>query len=197
VSVPPADAFTIDALGRWSYAFCVSLYLGLLGALLWYFRHTFRFAVWRFYMVVTVNTLLVLGFFFEWMADVFFVWDFPPGRHLFKVPVPIFGWLSGHRVPVEELLWIVAVVPLFYYLYLWSTLLFHDIVYVVDERGNFYKREERLVGFLQPTKITTRLRGRRGQEHEVILKTRPPGFIARLLKRFVRDGTPPPTTLAE
>src|SRR5688572_1011642 len=110
--------FTIDLLGRWSYAFCVSLYILLLLRLLWYFRHTFRFAVWRFYMHVTVTVLFVLGFFFEWMADVFFVWDFPPERHLFKVAVPIFGWITGHRIPIEELLWIVSVVPLFYYLYL-------------------------------------------------------------------------------
>lgn len=186
------DPITVDALGRWSYLFCVSFYLVLLAGLLWYFRHTFRFAVWRFYMTITVNTLLVLGFFFEWIAGVFFVWDFPAGRHLFKLPVPLFGWLTGHRVPVEELVWIVAVVPLFYYLYLWSTLLFHDIVYVVDEAGRFYKREERWVGFLEPTKITTRLRGRRGRENETILKVRPPGCIARLLKRLFHDRTPPP-----
>jgi hypothetical protein len=148
-------------------------------------------------MVVSVNLLLVLGFFFEWMADVFFVWDFPDGRHLFKLHVPLFGWLTGHKVPIEELVWIIAVVPLFYYLYLWSTLLFHDIVYVVDEHGNFYKREERWVGFMQPTKITTRLRGRRGQENETTLKVRPPGFVARGMKRVVGDKNPPPSTLAE
>src|SRR2546422_9291759 len=142
--------FTIDVLGRWSYAFCVSLYVVLLIGLLRYFRHTFRFAVWRFYMTITLNTLLVLGFFFEWMADVFFVWDFPESRHLFTLRVPVFGWLTGHRVPVEELIWIIAVVPLFYYLYLWSTLLFQDIVYVVDEKGDYYKREERWVGFMEP-----------------------------------------------
>jgi hypothetical protein len=128
---------------------------------------------------------------------VIIVWDFPSGRHLFKLPVPLFGWLTGHRVPVEELVWIVAVVPLFYYLYLWSTLLFHDIVYVVDEAGRFYKREERWVGFLEPTKITTRLRGRRGRENETILKVRPPGFVARLLKRLFHDRTPPPPAVAE
>jgi hypothetical protein len=177
--------FTIDVFGRWSYAFCVGLYLGLLVYLLWYFRVTFRFAVWRFYITITVNCLLVLGFFFEWMADVFFVWDFPEGRHLFVLKVPLFGWLTGHKVPVEELLWIIAVVPLFYYLYLWSTLLFHDIVYVVDENGKFYKREERWVGFLEATRITTRLKGKRGQENETVIKSRPAGFVARLLKRLI------------
>jgi hypothetical protein len=176
--------FTIDALGRWSYAVCVAPYFVLLGCLLFYFRHTFQFAMWRFYMTVLVNLLLVLGFFFEWVADIFLVWDFPEGRHLFKLPVPLFGWVTGHRVPVEELLWIVAVVPLFYYLYLWGTLLFHDIIYVVDERQRFYKREERWVGFLETTRITRRQKGQRGREHETVIKVRPPGFIARLLRRL-------------
>jgi hypothetical protein len=183
--------FTIDALGRWSYAFCVSLYAVLLVRLLWYFRHTFQFAMWRFYITVTVNVLLVLGFFFEWIADVFLVWTFPEGRHLFTLRVPIFGWVTGHRVPVEELLWIALVVPLFYYLYLYSTLLFHDIVYVVDEHGRFYKREERWVGFTRATRITRRRKGQRGQEHEVLLMSRPPGFFARWLGRRFHERQPP------
>jgi hypothetical protein len=178
------EPFTLDIFGRWSYAFCVSLYLVLLVRLLWYFRCTFRFAVWRFYMTVTVYTLLILGFFFEWIADVFFVWDFPEGRHLFTLPVPLFGWVTGHQVPIEELVWIMAVVPLFYYLYLYSTLLFHDIIYVVDADGQFYKREERWVGFTRATKITMRKKGQRGQENEVLLQGRAPGFIARWLRRF-------------
>lgn len=183
--------FTIDLLGRWSYAFCVSLYGLLLLRLLWYFRCTFRFAVWRFYMTITVNLLLVLGFFFEWIADVFFVWDFPEGRHLFKAPVPVFGWFTGHWVPVEELLWICAVVPLFYYLYMYSTLLFHDIVYVVDEEGRFYKREERWVGFTRATAITMRRMGARGQQFEVLVQRRPPGVIARWLGRHFNEPPPP------
>ena len=182
--VSDMQPFTIDALGRWSYAACITPYFLLVAALLWYFRVTFQFAMWRFFITITVNGLLVLGFFFEWIADVFFVWDFPEGRHLFKLPVPLFGWVTGHRVPVEELLWIVAVVPLFYYLYLWCTLLFHDIIYVVDDQKRFYKREERWVGFLETTRITTRTKGCRGKENETVIKVRPPGFIARVLRRL-------------
>lgn len=184
------EPFVIDALGRWSYAFCVAGYFVLLATLLVYFRHTFRFAMWRFFMTFAVNGLLLLGFFFEWIADIFRVWDFPAGRHLFKLRVPVFGWLTGHAVPIEELLWIVAVVPLFYYLYLWCTLLFHDIIYVVDERGRFYKREERWVGFLETTRIARRRKGERGREHETVLRERRPGFVARLLKRLFFDEHP-------
>ena len=184
------EPFTIDVLGRWSYAFCVALYVLLLLRLLWYFRCTFRFAVWRYYMTVSVIILFVLGFFFEWMADIFLVWDFPEGRHLFKMLVPFFGWVTGHSVPIEELVWIVSVVPLFYYLYMYATLLFHDIVYVVDEEGRFYKREERWVGFTRATRITQRLKGQRGQEHEVLVQMRPPGFFARFIARHF--GEPPP-----
>lgn len=186
--------FTIDVLGRWSYAFCVSLYVVLLACLLWYFRRTFRFAVRRFYVTFSVYVLLALGFFFEWIADIFFVWDFPEGRHLVKLPVPVFGWVTGHRVPLEELLWIAAVVPLFYFLYMYSTLLFHDIIYVVDEDGRFYKREERWVGFTRATKITTRRKGERGQEHEVLVQGRPPGFIARWLGRHFTEPPLPRAT---
>jgi hypothetical protein len=191
LAAPPlVQPFTIDVLGRWSYAFCVALYVLLLLRLLWYFRCTFRFAVWRFYMTITVIVLFVLGFFFEWMADMFLVWDFPDGRHLTTLAVPLFGWFTGHRVPLEELVWIVSVVPLFYYLYLYSTLLFHDIIYVVDEEGRFYKREERWVGFTRATRITTRLKDHRGQENEVLVQMRPPGFIARWLGRHFTE--PPP-----
>ena len=188
------EPFTIDVLGRWSYAFCVGLYVLLLARLFWYFRCTFRFAVWRFFMTITVIILFVLGFFFEWMADVFLVWDFPEGRHLFKVLVPVFGWVTGHKVPIEELIWIVSVVPLFYYLYMYATLLFHDIVYVVDEDGRFYKREERWVGFTRATKITMRKKNMRGQEHEVLVQARPPDVIARWLGR--RFGEPPAPKMA-
>ena len=185
------EPFRIDALGRWSYAFCVALYVVLLFRLFWYFRCTFRFAVWRFYMTITVIVLFVLGFFFEWMAGIFLVWDFPEGRHLFTLPIPFFGWVTGHRVPFEELVWIVSVVPLFYYLYLYATLLFHDIIYVVDDDGRFYKREERWVGFTRATRITTRKKGERGQQFEVLVQTRPPGFCARWLGRHF-DEPPPP-----
>ena len=185
------EPFTIDVLGRWSYLFCVSLYGLLLLRLMWYFRSILRFAVRRHFVTISAYVLLLLGFAFEWIADIFFVWDFPDGRHLVKVPVPIFGWVTGHEVPVEELLWILVVVPLFYYLYLYSTLLFHDIVYVVDEEGRFYKREERWVGFTRATKVTTRKKGFRGQEHEVLIQGRPPGFIARWLARHFHEPPPP------
>jgi hypothetical protein len=158
---------------------------------LWYFRCTFQFAVWRFYITITVYVLLTLGLFFEWMADIFRVWTFPEGRHLAQLPVPVFGWVTGHRVPVEELLWIALVVPLFYYLYLYSTLLFHDIIYVVDGDGRFYKREERWVGFTRATRITRRVKGQRGQENEVLVQTRPPGFIARWLGRHFNEPPAP------
>lgn len=186
--------FTIDVLGRWSYAFCVALYGLLLIRLAWYFRCTFRFTVRRVAVTMAVYVLLVLGFFFEWMADIFLVWDFPEGRHLFTLPVPVFGWVTGHRVPVEELLWIATVVPLFYFLYLYSTLLFHDIIYVVDENGRFYKREERWVGFTRATKIAQRRKGERGQEFEVLVQRRPPGLVARYLARHFTE--PPPRHVA-
>lgn len=177
----------IAILGHWSYAFCVSLYGILLIVLMGYFRVTFRFAVWRFFFAISFYGMLILGLGFEWMADLFGVWGFDPARHLFQIKVPLFGWVTGHKVPIEEILWITAVIPLFYYLYLWTTLLFHDIIYVVDEQGKFYKREERWIGFLETTRITTRLKGRRGQENETVIKVRKPGFIARLLKRYLYD----------
>jgi hypothetical protein len=185
------EPFTIDALGRWSYLFCVSLYALLLARLVWYFRSILRFTVRRHFVTISVYALLILGFAFEWMADVFFVWDFPPGRHLVKVPVPIFGWITGHEVPIEELLWIIIVVPLFYFLYLYSTLLFHDIVYVVDDEGRFYKREERWIGFTRATKIAMRKKDQRGQEHELLLQRRPPGFIARWIGRYFNEPPAP------
>jgi hypothetical protein len=184
------EPFTIDVLGRWSYLFCVALYFVLLARLVWYFRCILRFTVRVHFFAISVYVLLILGFAFEWIADIFFVWTFPDGRHLVKIPVPLFGWITGHEVPVEELLWIIVVVPLFYFLYMYSTLLFHDIIYVVDDEGRFYKREERWVGFTRATRITTRKKGIRGQEHEVLVERRPPGFIARWIGRHFTE--PPP-----
>ena len=63
-------------------------------------------------------------------------------------------------------------------------LLFHDIIYVVDEDGRFYKREERWVGFTRATKIAQRRKGERGQEHEVLVQRRAPGSIRAI------SGTP-------
>jgi hypothetical protein len=60
-------------------------------------------------------------------------------------------------------------------------------VYVVDEEGRFYKREERWVGFTRATRITRRLKGQRGQEHEVLLQSRPPGFFGRALGRYFHE----------
>jgi hypothetical protein len=190
IQTPAETPMDIALFGHWSYAFCVSLYGLLMVVLMWYFRVTFRFAVWRFFFTITFYALLVLGLGFEWMADLFGVWQFDKARHLFDIKVPIFGWITGHRVPIEEILWITLVVPLFYYLYLWSTLLFHDIIYVIDEKGKFYKREERWVGFLETTRITTRLKGRRGQENETVIKIRKPGFIARWIKRTFYERPP-------
>jgi hypothetical protein len=134
----------------------------------------------------TLFAILVLGVTFEWIADIFYVWDFPPGRDLFMIRVPIFGWVTGHKIPISEFLWIVGVVPLFYYLYFWATLVFHDVIYVCDEdTGKFYKKEERWVGFHEDTRILKRPKGKKERRFETTLLLRKPGFVARLSGMFM------------
>jgi hypothetical protein len=178
-----AEPFRIDWFGKWSYAMALAPYYLLLGFLVYRYRVILQFATWKFFFGVSVLLFLVLGLLFEWVAGILYVWAFPPGRDLFQIRIPIFGWITGHRIPVCEFLWILGVVPLFYYLYLWATLVFYDIVYVVDESGHTYKKEERWVGFHKPTRILTRKKGLKGQEHERELLRRNPGFIARATQR--------------
>ena len=163
-------------------------YYLLLGVMVWRYRVILRFTNWWFFMRASALVMLVLGLALEWFADVLYVWAFPPGRDFFEVEIPIFGWITGHRVPICELLWIVVVVPLFYYLWFWATLVFHDVIYVVDEQGKFYKKEERWVGFHSPTRILTRTKGRRGREYEHVLHVRQPGFCSRTLLKCRNAG---------
>ena len=174
----------VNYFGRASYLAILTPYYLLLGWLVWRYRVILKFSNWWFYVRAAALVMMVLGFVLEWLADVFFVWTFPPGRDFFHMKVSVLGWVFGHEVPVCELLWIVGVVPLFYYLWFWATLVFHDVIYVVDESGKFYKKEERWVGFHPPTRILTRLKNHRGQENEHPLFERPPGFIARRLERY-------------
>lgn len=176
--------------GQWSYALALAPYYALLLWLAWRFKVILQFATWRVYFCLSVGVFLLLGLIFELVADVLFVWTFPPGRDLFEIRVPIFGWFSGHKIPVCEFLWILGVVPLFYYLYLWATLVFYDIIYVVDEQGRTYKKEERWAGFHEPTRILTRKKGEKGRENETELFRRDPGFIARKTKRFFHAHKP-------
>lgn len=177
----------IDWFGRWSYAIVLLPYYALLAGLAWKYRVVLKFATWRFFFSVSVLLFLVLGLLFEWIADILYVWSFPNGRNLMLIEVPLFGWFTGHRIPVCEFLWIVGVVPLFYYLYLWATLVFYDVIYVVDENGNTYKKEERWVGFHEATRILTRPKGKKGREHEVEVLRREPGIVARLAHRLWND----------
>ena len=189
--------FYVDSLGRWSYPAVILPYYVLLLSLLWYFRVTFRFSTWKCSFAYAVNALLILGFGFELMADVFRVWDFDPARDLFWIRIPVFGWITGHMIPICEALWIVAVVPLFYYLYLWHTFVFHDIIYVVDEKGGFYKKEERWVGLFSETRILTRPKGFKDRKYETVICVRKPGFIAKTIKRFVKEKAAEPAAVAE
>lgn len=184
------EPWRIDSFGQWSYPFVVSWYLVLLGALVWRYRIILRFMTWRVFIATAVMLMLVLGMFFEWVAGIFYVWTFPPGRDLFEIRIPIFGWVSGHRIPICEFGWIAIVVPLFYYLYLWATLVFYDIIYVVDEDGNTYKKEERWVGFHGTTRILTRPKGKKGREFETVLQERPPGFVARCSMKYLDARKP-------
>jgi hypothetical protein len=178
------EPLRIDWFGKWSYAAALAPYFALLIALVYRYRVILQFTTWKFFFGVSVLLFLVLGLLFEWIADILYVWTFPPGRDLFQIEVPIFGWFTGHRIPICEFLWILSVVPLFYYLYLWATLVFYDIIYVVDADGNTYKKEERWVGFHKPTRILTRKKGMKGQEHECELLRRNPGFISKTTRRL-------------
>lgn len=183
-----AAPLRIDWFGKWSYAVALAPYYVLLFALVVRYRVILRFATWKFFFLVSAMLLTVLGVLFEWIADILYVWSFPEGRDLFMIKVPIFGWFTGHTIPVCEFLWILGVVPLFYYLYLWATLVFYDVIYVVDQDGNTYKKEERWVGFHEPTRILTRKKGLKGREHERELFRRNPGFVARNAKRMKHAG---------
>lgn len=172
----------IDIFGTSSYAIVLLPYFLLLGWCLWYYRILFQFKTWKFFLMMACVMFLVLGLGFEWIAQMFYAWTFPPGRFWFELDIPIFGWITHNKVPFEELLWIAVVIPLFYYLYLWATLVFFDIIYVIDAEGNFYKKEERYVGFFKETHICVRNKGERGQEHENKLRSRPAGIVARKLE---------------
>ena len=176
-------AWILNGFGRWSYFMTLVPYYVLLGSLAWRYRAIWRFANWWFFFRAVLLVMIVLGFALEFLADVLYVWDFPPGRDFGLMPVPIFGWVSGNQVPVCELGWILGIGPLFYYLWFWATLVFHDVIYVMNDDGTFYKKEERWVGFHDKTRILTRLKNHRGQENERTLLERPPGFIARSLRR--------------
>jgi len=178
--------FRIDWFGKWSYAAALCPYYVLLLCLVYRYRVILQFATWKFFFLTSAMLFLVLGLMFEWIADILYVWTFPEGRDLFMIRVPIFGWFTGHKIPICEFLWILGVVPLFYYLYLWATTVFYDIIYVVDEHGNTYKKEERWVGFHKPTHILKRRKGMKGREHEHALLLREPGFIAKTTKRIMR-----------
>jgi len=180
----PGEPFRIDWFGKWSYAVALSPYYALLIVLAVRYRVILRFATWKFFFAVSALLFMVLGVLFEWIADILYVWTFPPGRDLFMIRVPIFGWFTGHKIPICEFLWIVGVVPLFYYLYLWATLVFYDIIYVVDENGDTYKKEERWVGFHEPTHIFTRPKGKKGRENETLVLERKPGMVSCATKRL-------------
>jgi len=188
IETAAATPLRIDWFGQWSYAAALVPYYLLLTALVMRYRVVLRFATWKFFFLASAKLFTVLGLLFEWIADILYVWTFPAGRDLFMIRVPIFGWFTGHKIPVCEFLWILGVVPLFYYLYLWATLVFYDIIYVVDENGNTYKKEERWVGFHEPTHILTRKKGMRGREHEKELLRRNPGVVARTAKRISHAG---------
>lgn len=180
-----AAPFRIDFFGKWSYSAALAPYYLLLAGLAFRYRVILKFATWKFFFFVSALLFTLLGLVFEWIADILFVWTFPEGRDLFMIKVPIFGWFTGHEIPICEFLWILGVVPLFYYLYLWATLAFYDIIYVVDENGDTYKKEERWVGLHEPTRILTRKKGSKGREHESELLCRKPGIMSRVAKRIM------------
>ncbi len=182
---PKDTPYILEATREWSYLLALVPYYLLLLVLAWRYQVILQFATWRAFFFLSVGTFVLLGLIFELMADVLLVWTFPPGRDLFMIRVPIFGWFTGHKIPICEFLWILGVVPLFYYLYLWATLVFYDIIYVVDEQGRTYKKEERWVGFHEATRILIRKKGKKGRENETELLRRNPGFIARRTKRWL------------
>jgi hypothetical protein len=178
--------------GHWSYLIVLVPYILLLAVSVWRFRVIIPIVKWRIFFNFSLTSLLVLGLFFETMAGAFYVWSFPDGRFLWKIPIPLFGWFTGLAIPIEEFLWIALVIPLFYYLFLWTTLLFCDIIFVLDEKRKLYKREERWVGFLGETKIAVREKGRHGREFERAILVRPAGFAARMATHFLnrKRGAP-------
>ncbi len=182
---PTGTPYIATGTGKWSYSLALAPYYALLLGLAWRYQVILQFATWRVFFFLSVGVFVLLGLIFELMADVLQVWTFPEGRDLFLIRVPIFGWVTGHQIPVCEFLWILGVVPLFYYLYLWATLGFYDIIYVVDEQGQTYKKEERWAGFHEPTRILIRDKGKKGRENETELLRRKPGFLARKTKRWL------------
>lgn len=182
---PKGTPYILEATREWSYLLALVPYYLLLLVLAWRYQVILQFATWRSFFLLSVGVFVLLGLLFELMADVLLVWTFPPGRDLFMIRVPIFGWFTGHKIPICEFLWILGVVPLFYYLYLWATLVFYDIIYVVDELGRTYKKEERWVGFHEATRILIRAKGKKGRENEQELLRRNPGLIARRTKRWL------------
>lgn len=175
--------FYINALGQWSYFAVVSIYYVLTFALLIYFKKTFRFARRRAFFACTAGSLLFLGFGLELLSGIFQTWTFIDGKFLFEIWIPIFGRWACHKIPLSEALWIAVSIPMFYYLYLWFTLVFHDLIYVMTAEGKFYKREDRWVGFFGTTKIAFRTKGNKGQENETTVRIRKPGILARLIAK--------------
>jgi len=53
-----------------------------------------------------------------------------------------FRLVHGHQIPTASSSGSSAWCRCFYYLYLWATLAFYDVIYVLDERGNTYKKED-------------------------------------------------------
>ena len=102
----------IDWFGKWSYATALAPYYILLACLMVRYRVILKFATWKFFFFVSALLFMLLGLVFEWIADILYVWSFPAGRDLFMIKVPIFGWFTGHEIPVCEFLWILGVVPL-------------------------------------------------------------------------------------
>lgn len=177
----------VNLFARASYLVILLPYYGLLAGMAWRYRVIFDFANWWFFARASFLVMLVMGLALEWFADILYVWSFPPGRDFFLMTIPIFGNITHHKVPVCELLWIVGVVPLFYFLWFWATLVFHDVIYVVelvDGKEKFYKKEERWAGFHSTTRILKRRKGERGREKETPLLERPPGFVSRGIRRF-------------
>jgi len=173
----------INALGHWSYFTVVSVYYLLTFYLLFYFRKTFRFARRKIFFACTAGCLLFLGFALELLSGIFQTWTFIEGNFLFEIWIPIFGRWACHKIPFSEALWIVVSIPMFYYLYLWFTFVFHDLIYVMTEEEKFYKREDRWVGFFGTTKIAFRKMGEKGQENETTVRIRKPGLLARLIAK--------------
>lgn len=189
--------FHFDWSGRWSYALVLLPYFLMLGGFMWHYRILFKFRSWQFFLQAACAAFFVLGLGFEWVAQMFYAWTFPEQRFLAQLEIPFFGWFTHNAVPYEELLWILLVIPLFYYLFLWATLVFYDVIYVVDEQGRFHKREERWVGFFGDTHIKIRKKGKRGREHETSLKRRKPGFVAKIARHLRKSNETPSTDLAE